>query len=132
MNITLYDYTALKNPSGARQVVAEYNMRPAQHPRQLAKQLAMCVNRFGNDALDKIVDVHPDVPLFQRKFDSIKDQYKKEAMSNFMDYSGQSIKREVERINGNSDNSKEPSDKSKDMLVMGGIIILGLALILRK
>ena len=132
--MTLYDYTAMKNPQGASQVIASYGVRPHGHPQVMAKQLAQLVRRDGERALKAISDVHPDLQLFQGQIDSFKEKIKGDShsnacgCSNFANADGQTIKSEVASIKEEVASGKS----SKDMLIMGGIIVLGLALILRK
>lgn len=127
--MTLYDYCAIKNPRGAADVVSSYGIKPSsRHPKELATQLAVCVKRHGNEALERISDVHPDLSLFQKKLDGYKEKYKKESMSNasgcgcHSNASGETT----------SNEPKTTTNNKNETLIMGGIILLGLALILRK
>lgn len=131
--MNVYQYTALKNPNGAAQVVSGYGIRPQRDPRVLSKQLAHCVQRGGEDALMKIADIHPDLPLFQGKLDTYKSQYKKDSASSFtkndwLAANGQTIKSEVEGLKARVEGGGSTRNET---LIMGGVILLGLALILK-
>jgi len=129
--MTIYEYTALKNPRGAADVVYSYGIKPHRDRRELANQLAFCVRSHGEKALDKVAKVHPDFALFKRDIDAYKLKLKSEdksnacGCSNFSNANGQQMKNEVEKLNGAIGNNR-------DTLLVGGIIILGLALILKK
>jgi hypothetical protein len=127
ISMTLYDYCAIKNPSGAANVVKSYGIKPSKrHPKELATQLAVCVKRYGDEALERISDVHPDLSLFQKKLDGYKEKYKKESMSNASGCGCSS------NASGDVKDEKKDISPKNETLIMGGIILLGLALILRK
>ena len=100
--MNIYQYTAINNPNGAREVVESYGLRADR--KNLGKQLALCVAKNGADALNRVASVHPDLPLFQKQIDTFKEKYKKEFeskddKSNFSNMDGQMIKHEITRLN---------------------------------
>lgn len=117
--ITVYDYTADNNPSESRRIVAGFGIKPHPNPRILARQLAECVNRYGDEAAEMIKDIHPDADLFEC---NCKDQKSIQVHSNI---DGQAIKNEISSIRD------KVADKS-ELLIVGGIVVVALALILKK
>ena len=136
--MTIYEYTAIKNPRGAFNLLTHNNVKAHKHPQVLAKQLAQLVRSNGENALMQIAEIHPDLPLFKAKFKELEEKHKKEISSNktehagFSSADGQAIKSEMANLQGEIRNQGSGEDKSKDMLIMGGVILLGLALILKK
>jgi len=127
--MNVYQYTALRNTMGAQEVVASCGMRPHPHPQALAQQLASCVARGGYDVLARVRDIHPDLELFQDQVDKYKDKYRKEKddfmEKHFSNASGQTIKAEVEGL-------RDGGSNSKDLLIVGGLVVVALAIVMRK
>lgn len=121
--ITIYEYTATNNRSGAQQVAREFGMQPANNPRMLAQQLAEIVRRHGKQAVDKLKEVHPDVDEFE--CDCTDKKTSNACGSCHSNIDGQAIKSEVAGLR------EKLSDKS-ELLIIGGVVILTLALILKK
>lgn len=131
--MNIYQYTAINNPNGAREVVESYGIRA--NKKVLSKQLAHVVAKHGEEALDKVAMIHPDLPLFQRQIDTFKDKVKKEheEKSNFLNADGQQIKEEIKSLKDSVNNPKEDNSKNKyELLMIGGILVLGLAIIFRN
>lgn len=131
--MNIYQYTALNNPNGARQVVESYSIRADR--KLLPKQLAFVVAKHGEEALSKVASIHPDLGLFQKQIDGFKEKYRKESeeKSNFLNANGQQIKDEIKSLKDSVSNPKENDGKAKyELLIIGGIIVLGLAIVFRK
>jgi hypothetical protein len=134
--MNIYQYTALNNPNGARQVVESYSIRADR--KLLPKQLAFVVAKHGEEALSKVASIHPDLALFQKQIDGFKEKYKKEGeeKSNFSNANGQQIKDEISKLKDsfhNVDGNKNDNAKTKyELLIIGGVIILGLAIVFRN
>jgi hypothetical protein len=135
--MNIYQYTAINNPNGAREVVESYGIRADR--KQLGKQLAAVVARNGEDALNKVASVHPDLPLFQKQIDNFKEKFKKsfeaekESKSNFSNMDGQMIKQEITQLKDHVSNaSGNDKDASHKLLIIGGILVIGLAIIFKN
>jgi hypothetical protein len=133
--MNIYQYTAINNPNGARQVVESYGIRADR--KLLPKQLAFVVARNGEEALSKVASIHPDLPLFQRQIDGFKEKYRKESeeKSNFLNADGQQIKAEIKSLKDSFHNADGDKDKAKtkyELMIIGGVIILGLAIVFRN
>lgn len=125
--MNLYLYTSLNNRRGAESVIQSYGGTPAPNPHELAQQLAFCVRKDGQNALDKIANVHPDKELIESKFKSevplIKETHSNACGcgSNFSGVDGQNAKAEVK---------SRLTDKT-ELLITGGIVLIGLAMVLK-
>ena len=131
--MNIYQYTALNNPNGARQVVESYSIRADR--KLLPKQLAFIVAKHGDEALSKVASIHPDLSLFQKQIDGFKEKYKKESeeKSDFSNANGQQIKDEIKSLKDSVNTPKEDNGKGKyELLIIGGIIVLGLAIVFRN
>ncbi len=138
--MNIYIYTASANPLGAKSVIEQYGMQAIQNPEMLAKQLAHTVQLDGQNALDKIANIHPDLALFQDNIDKFKKEIQEQnkaqftnasgcgCHSNFSSANGQEIKSHIEGIR--TDAASGNNSKVELALIMGGII--ALALILNK
>jgi hypothetical protein len=133
--MNIYQYTALNNPNGARQVVESYSIRADK--KLLPKQLAFVVAKHGEEALSRVASIHPDLALFQKQIDGFKEKYKKESeeKSNFSNANGQQIKDEISKLKDtfhNADGDKDKGKQKYELLIIGGVIILGLAIVFRN
>ena len=133
--MNIYQYTAINNPRGAHELLSSSGIRAHQNPSVMAKQLAQMVKTGREPALRQLADIHPDTGLFQEILDGYKEKYKKECLSKrnseYANADGQALKSEMANLQGEVRNGTD-KDKSKELLIMGGIIVLGLALILKK
>ena len=135
--MNIYQYTATNNPNGAREVIESYGIRAEK--KKLSRQLAYVVSKNGEEALNKVASIHPDLGLFQKQIDDYKEKIKKDCedkTSSFSNADGQSIKAEITSLKSSMDGSKQvvpDSGKSKaELLIIGGIIVIGLAIIFKK
>lgn len=126
--MNVYQYVATNNPSGASQVVSHYGMKPDR--KHLAKQLASAIGRDRENGLKFLSSIHPDLPLFQKHVDDIKDKWKndfekkeKEIFTNFLG-SDKNKETKVE--------VKEESKSKQELMIIGGVVILALAIIFKK
>lgn len=130
-----YEYVALTNPQGASKMVQVYNLKPDRHPRLLAKQMAFCVEKDGPRATDIFAQIHPDKDLFNTKIEKIKADFDKELneskskLEMFSNMNGQAIKSEIEQLKNFDGQSK---NNRSELLIIGGIILISLALVLKK
>jgi len=133
--MNLYQYTAINNPNGSREVVESFGIRADR--KKLPRQLAYIVSKHGQDGLDKVSSIHPDISLFQKQIDDFKEKIKKDCeektSNNFSNADGQSIKNEISSLKDSVNNPREDGSKSKsELLIIGGILVIGLAIIFKK
>jgi hypothetical protein len=141
--MTIFEYVALNNPNGAKNVVNKFGHKAIRRPDMLARQLADTVNRHGKQAMYEIASVHPDLDLITHfnEFNAEKEgksscgcKDKKED-SLFSSAEGQAIKKAVEDISRKQEvaesGKKEKSEKS-ELLIIGAVAVIGLALVMKK
>ena len=75
--MNVFQYIAKNNPNGTAQVVSHYGMKPSRE--HLAKQLATCVAKDREHGEEVLSSIHPDLPLFQKQVDKLKDKWKSES-----------------------------------------------------
>tara|TARA_R110002012_G_scaffold321269_1_gene548451 strand:+ start:972 stop:1394 length:423 start_codon:yes stop_codon:yes gene_type:complete len=140
--MTIYDYCAHKNPSGSAKVIASFGMQPVRDIDELAQQLAFCAKRNGGEVLRRIVLIHPDRALFEHE--------RKEKEAKMLSAAGEDktppiiggsdLDKEMIRLNAEKEADKLRQQKSEseskllsqNNLIIGGVIVLGLALIMKK
>lgn len=123
--ITLFDYVANSNPVGANEVVRYYGWQPSRDPRVTAAQLAKCVEVKRDEALNMIAKVHPDFALIESQVEKQKDNTSNacgcSSCNGYSNANGQDMK---------SDVKGRLTDKT-ELLITGGIILIGLAMVLK-
>lgn len=145
--MTIFEYTALKNPEGAKRVVNSFGEKAIRNPQALARQLADKVNKHGEKALYRIASVHPDFKLVSDYVKvNQKDSEEKEEKSscscqkeNYSNADGndevkkaiEDVKRKQELDSVASNSSKEKSDKT-ELMIIGAVALIGLALVTRN
>lgn len=145
--MTIYEYVAYKNPIGAKTVLNSFGVKAVPRPDILARQLADAVNRNGKEALFRIASVHPDLELVN-EYNKVVNPPKEESIDLlkkdlFSSAEGQEIKRAVEDLtlkqdalnsggnNNNNSNSGNNTDKT-ELMIIGAVAIIALALITKK
>lgn len=148
--MTIYEYIAYKNPMAAKKVLDSFNMKATRKPEILSRELADAVNQHGKEAMYRIAAVHPDLELITQFNAHNEDQEKGKSKtcscedkdkdnSLFSSAEGQAMKSAVEDIKRSQEVSSQvnvgdkggKSEKS-ELLIIGAIAVIGLALILKK
>jgi hypothetical protein len=124
--ITLYEYLATNVPSDSFTIInADGNLRKPNNNLELSQQIKSYVTTNGESGLLNLAKIHPDRELIEAICSSCSNNYltankeieKKENFSNFS-----------ENVN--------PSDKetinSSKLLIVGGFILIGLAIIMNR
>jgi hypothetical protein len=120
-NITIYEYYAHNCPSDAYDLISkEGGYKRPNSPQELEAQLKDYVNKNGEKGLLNLAKIHPDKELVKMVCDCKTNPVeKKENFSN---------------ANGNtniSDSQSEQINLAK-MMIFGGFILVGIALIMKK
>lgn len=150
--MTIYEYVALKNPIGAKTVLNSFGEKAVRRPDILAKQLANSVNKYGKEALYRIASVHPDLRLvteYNKQSIALEEVAKgegkekpcgcekeKEKESLFSSAEGQEIKKAVEdlslKTNTLANTPKEQKSDKTELMIIGAVVLVGLALVMKK
>ena len=137
--MTIYDYVAYKKPQGAAKVIESFGMRAVRsNPRDLSNQLKFVAKKHGGEALRRIVKVHPDRELFEFERKQMSnasgcgcsnaDGNSKNTAQELVSPTNEVV--EVEKIRAS--NEKESKLLSQNNLIIGGMVVLGLAIIMKK
>jgi hypothetical protein len=121
--ITIYEYYAYTCPQESFDLLSKDGgySRP-QSPDELESQLKDYVNKNGERGLKALAEIHPDKDLIKSICECSKK--KEEKKENFSNANG----------NGNSnipDSQAEQVNLAK-MMIFGGFILVGIALIMKK
>jgi|TARA_R110001599_G_scaffold171331_4_gene361949 hypothetical protein len=128
---TIYDYLASRVPADAYFVLSKFGKyRRARDERELAYQLRDFVRTFGEKGLNELAQIHPDRKLLEIHCSSCKkkSEMKRERMYNFIE------QKDIMEYNNASGNKNVPTEKDSNskMLILGGFILMGIALIVKK
>lgn len=141
--MTIYEYVAAKNPIGAKTVLNSFGEKAVPRPDILARQLANSVNKHGKEALFRIASVHPDLNLvteYNKVANPISKEdcgCKEETESVFSSADGQELKKAVEDLSKKQDNptpapTPEKSNDKTELMIIGAVAVIALALITKK
>tara|TARA_R110000744_G_C19007162_1_gene522531 strand:- start:155 stop:568 length:414 start_codon:yes stop_codon:yes gene_type:complete len=64
---TVYDYIAKNNPQGSKNLCEEFGYQ-VTNPRTMSENLKMLVNAEGENALESMMDLHPDKEIILEYF----------------------------------------------------------------
>jgi hypothetical protein len=121
--ITIYEYYAHNCPSDAYDVISqEGGYRRPQSAKELEGQLKDYVNKNGEKGLVALAKIHPDTELVQSVC-SCKNKKQEEKKENFSNANGE---------NSNIKDSQSEQINLAKMMIFGGFVLVGIALIMRK
>lgn len=72
---TVYDYVAMNNPQGAKQICEAFGYR-VTNPKNMSQNLKTLVNNEGEEAIRMIMDFHPDKEIILDFFSKPKKEQK--------------------------------------------------------
>tara|TARA_R110002020_G_scaffold468211_1_gene692325 strand:+ start:132 stop:575 length:444 start_codon:yes stop_codon:yes gene_type:complete len=147
--MNLYEYVAVKNPVGAKTVLNSFGVKAVRRPDILSRQLANSVNKYGKEALFRIAAIHPDLQLVTEYNKAVavnngesNEKYcqcgkkKEEKESLFSSAEGQEIKKAVEDLSLKTDSlantPKETKSDKTELMIIGAVVLVGLALVMKK
>ena len=124
--ITIYEYFANNCPQDAYDLLSQEggNYSRPQTPQELEGQLKDYVNKNGEKGLLKLAEIHPDKELITMVCDCKKTKNKSvaEKKDNFSNANG----------NTNISDSQSEQINLAKMMIFGGFILVGIALIMKK
>jgi len=118
--ISIYEYYAHNCPADSYELISKDGKyrRPASQ-RELERMLKDYVNKNGEKGLVELAKIHPDSDLIKLVCDCNNKDKKQEKKENFSN------------ANGITDSQTETINLSK-MMIYGGFILVGIALIMKK
>jgi hypothetical protein len=118
--ITLYEYYANTCPKDAYELISKQGYSRPQSPDELESQLKDYVNKNGEKGLKELAEIHPDKDLIKSVCECSK--HKAEKKENFSNATGNSAIK---------DSESEQISLAK-MMIFGGFVLVGIALIMKK
>jgi len=117
--VTLYDYLATNVPSDAFELISEgTSMSKPKNSHELSVQIKRYVTKNGETGLLRLAEIHPDRELIEAiSIKPIKEESKKDNFSN---------------LSGNLSNEDKEYVNTTKLLMVGGFILVGLAIIMTK
>ena len=123
--ITLYEYYAHNCPADSFDLINKDGRygRP-QNPQELEAQIKDYVKRNGEKAVTELAKIHPDTALVKSVCECSKHKHgqKEEKKENFSNANG----------NSNIPDSQAEQINLAKMMIFGGVILVGIALIMKK
>lgn len=138
---TMFSYIADKVPADAHFVLNKYSTYPkANNSRELEEQLKHFVNKHGANGLMALAEIHPDRELIESTCTSCAKKDKEIAE---MGVVATNLKRDYAMSEpryynatgengGNIDHDKLINKMTINSVVVGGFVLLGIALMLKK
>lgn len=119
--ISIYEYYAYSCPQESFDMLSKEGgySRP-QSPEELESQLKDYVNKNGEKGLKDLAEIHPDKDLIKMVCECTKNKVEKK--ENFSNANG----------NTNIPDSQTEQINLAKMMIFGGFILVGIALIMKK
>ena len=116
--VTIYDYLASNVTADAYELISQGQNTPKpRNTRELSLRLKKYVTKNGESALLQLAEIHPDRELIEAISVKQEQEPKKENFSN---------------LSGNITPSEKDYINSTKLLMVGGFILIGLAIIMTK
>ena len=131
--MNVFQYTAINNTHGTENLIKSYGVVPQD--AILSKQLAGVISRDKANGLAKLRGIHPDLGLFQDELDTLKAKIKSDLdaeKKDFLNADGQSLKNDVAELKRGVNSPKEEGRSKQELMIIGGVIVIGLAIIFKK
>lgn len=121
--MTVYDYIASCNPSGAKRVINSYGYRVI-NPSTMGRNLRLLVAQEGEPALRSILELHPDKEIIVDVFGHSAESSKTES-KNFLNADGATL----ETMFSTSKNAQANSDATNKMVLQGNTFLYVTAIV---
>jgi hypothetical protein len=118
--ITIYEYYAYSCPQESYDLLSKDGYKRPQSPDELERQLKEYVNKNGEKGLKALAEIHPDKDLIKSVCECSNN--KAEKKENFSNANG----------NSNIPDSQTEQINLAKMMIFGGFILVGIALIMKK
>jgi len=133
-NITMYEYLASSVPADAHFVMNKYGRyRKARDERELEYQLKNFVRTFGEKGLRALAEIHPDRNLLELDCENckVKDEDYTNLLNNW-NFQSQAQPSYYNASGSNPQSELMAQKLNTSMIVMGGFILMGVALMFAK
>lgn len=134
--VTMYSYLAEKVPSDVHFVLNKYSSyQKARNKRELENQIKHFVRNGGANALQRLAEIHPDRELIQISCESCKVKESKILeLSNSRELKETILndRNMYYNASGNENNERMINKMTINSVIVGGFVLMGIALMLKK
>lgn len=130
---TVYDYVAINNPQGAKQICEAFGYR-VTNSRDMSQNLKTLVNNEGEEAVRMIMDYHPDKDIILDFFGT-KKQEQQATNFGFQNNDNTAV-RAIEQFlnaNGRQENSEARTlATNTNTIIFASALVLAVAIIFKN
>jgi len=130
---TVYDYIAKSNPQGAKDLCEAYGYR-VTNPNSMSQNLKVLINNEGQDALESMMDLHPDKEIILEYFS--KPTLKEDKTSNCGCLNNINTPQVLERFlnaSGRQENSEAKAlALNTNTIIFASCLVLAVAIIFKN
>ena len=130
---TVYDYIAKSNPQGAKDLCEAYGYR-VTNPNSMSQNLKVLINNEGQDALESMMDLHPDKEIILEYFS--KSTLKEDKTSNCGCLNNINTPQVLERFlnaSGRQENSEAKAlALNTNTIIFASCLVLAVAIIFKN
>jgi len=129
---TVYDYVAIKNPQGAKQICEAFGYR-VTNSRDMSQNLKTLVNNEGEEAIKMIMDFHPDKEIILDYFGTPKTEQKTTSCGcPTKDNTARTIEQFL-NVNGRQENSEARAlATNTNTIIFASALVLAVAIIFKN
>lgn len=131
--MTVYDYVASNNPQGAKVLCESFGYTVA-NPNTMGQNLKTLVNNEGEDALKKIMDLHPDKDVIVEYFGKPKPiEAKQQTNWGFQNKTETAqILESYLNANGRQDSDSKALATNTNTIIFASALVLAVAIIFKN
>ena len=129
---TVYDYIANNNPQGAKDLCETYGYR-VTNPNSMSQNLKTLVNNEGKDALESMMDLHPDKEIILQYFSKPTPKEDKSDCGCLNNINTPQVLERFLNASGKQDNSEaEALATNTNTIIFASCLVLAVAIIFKN
>jgi hypothetical protein len=129
---TVYDYIANNNPQGAKDLCETYGYR-VTNPNSMSQNLKTLVNNEGQDALESMMDLHPDKEIILQYFSKPTHKEDKSDCGCLNNINTPQVLERFLNASGKQDNSEAKAlATNTNTIIFASCLVLAVAIIFKN
>ncbi len=129
---TVYDYIANNNPQGAKDLCETYGYR-VTNPNSMSQNLKTLVNNEGKDALESMMDLHPDKEIILQYFSMPTPKEDKSDCGCLNNINTPQVLERFLNASGKQDNSEAKAlATNTNTIIFASCLVLAVAIIFKN